>query len=84
VNTVPEAARYLGVAIANMIALINPDLVIVGGGVSLAGERFFRPLRETVKRHVFPVFRNNYRIVRPALGEVVVVVGAAILAEGRR
>jgi glucokinase len=80
VSTVPEAARYLGVALANMVAIVNPDLVIVGGGVSLAGERFFRPLRATVRRHVFPPFRNNYRIVRPALGERVVVVGAALLA----
>jgi glucokinase len=80
VSTVPQAARYLGVALANVIAILNPEIVIVGGGVSLAGERFFRPLRATVKRHVFPVFRNNYRITRPALGESVVVVGAAMLA----
>jgi glucokinase len=80
VSTIPQAARCLGEAIANVIAILNPDVVIVGGGVSLAGETFFRPLRATVKRHVFPVFRNNYRITRPALGESVVVVGAAILA----
>lgn len=80
VSTVPEAARYLGVAIANAIALLNPDIVIVGGGVSLAGARFFRPLCAAVRRHVFPVFRDNYRIVRPALGQSVVVVGAALLA----
>ncbi len=80
VSTVPQSARYLGVAIANAIALLNPNIVIVGGGVSLAGEIFFRPLRATVKRRVFPVFRHNYRIVPPALGESVVVVGAALLA----
>jgi glucokinase len=80
VSTVAKSGRYLGVALANAIALINPDIVIVGGGVSLAGERFFRPLRATVRRRVFPVFRNNYQIVPPALGENVVVVGAALLA----
>jgi glucokinase len=80
INTVPQAARYVGVAIANAIALINPDIVIVGGGVSRAGAPFFRPLRKTVARHVFPVFRKNCRIVPPALGEAVVVVGAALLA----
>jgi glucokinase len=83
VSTVPQAARYLGVAVANAIALVNPEIVIIGGGVSLAGEKFFRPLRQTVTRHVFPVFRKNYRIVRPALGETVVVVGAALLAAKR-
>jgi glucokinase len=80
ISTVTQSARYLGVAIANAIALINPEIVIVGGGVSLAGERFFRPLRATVERRVFPAFQNNYKIVRPALGENVVVVGAALLA----
>jgi glucokinase len=88
VSTVPQAGRYLGVAVANAIALVNPEIVIIGGGVSLAGEKFLRPLRQTVARHVFPVFRDNYRIVRPALGETVVVVGAALLArtkdKGRR
>jgi glucokinase len=82
VSTVAEAGRYLGVAIANVIALVNPDVVIVGGGVTRAGARFWRPLRQTVTRCVFTPFRRNYRIVRPALGETVVVVGAVLLAAG--
>ena len=84
VSTVPQAARYLGVAIANTIAIVNPDIVIVGGGVSTAGAKFFRPLRQTVKRLVFPVYARNYRIVSPKLGQSVVVVGAALLAAGER
>ena len=80
VSTVPQAARYVGVAVANAIALLNPDIVIVGGGVATAGEKFFRPLRATVSRHVFRPFRNNYRLVPPKLGQSVVVVGAALLA----
>ncbi|MCG3150480.1 MAG: putative fructokinase [Verrucomicrobiae bacterium] len=80
VSTVPQAARYLGFALANTIAIVNPDIVIVGGGVATAGEKFFRPLRQTVKRLVFPVFANNYRIVPPKLGQTVVVVGAALVA----
>jgi glucokinase len=83
VSTVPQAAQYVGVAIANVIMILNPEIVIVGGGVSLAGEKFFRPLRASVRRHVFPVFLGNYRIARPAFGEAVVVVGAAFLARAR-
>lgn len=83
ISTVPQAARYLGLAVANAIALLNPEIVIIGGGVSLAGEKFFRPLRRTVARHVFPVFRNNFKIVPAGLGESVVVVGAALLAARR-
>jgi glucokinase len=84
VSTVPQAARHLGVAIANVIAIVNPDVVIVGGGVATAGEKFWRPLRQTVKRLVFPVFRGNYQLVPPKLGQNVVVVGAALLAQESR
>jgi len=83
VSTLPQAAEHFGVALANVITLLNPDLVVVGGGVSLAGESFFRPLRETVARWVFAPYRRNYRIVPAQLGEDVVVVGAALVA-GRR
>ena len=65
---------------ANVITLLNPDVVVIGGGVSLAGDKFFRPLREQVARLVFHPFRSNFRIVPAALGETVVVVGAVLLA----
>ena len=80
VSTVPEAARHLGAAIANAIALLNPDIVIVGGGVTQAGDKFFRPLRQAVRRLVFRPFRDNAQIVPPQLGQAVVVIGAGLLA----
>ena len=79
-STVAQSARVMGVAVANVIALLNPDVVVIGGGVAQAGEKFFRPLRATVRRLVFAPFRGNYRIVPAAVGESVVVVGAALLA----
>ena len=83
VSTIGRAARYLGVAVANAIALLNPEIVIVGGGVSLAGDQFFRPLRQMVGHLIFPPFRGNCRIVPSKLGQAVVVVGAALLAKTR-
>jgi glucokinase len=79
-TTLPVAAKFYGAALANTINLVNPDIVVVGGGVSLAGARFFRPLRATVKRLVFAPFRGQCRIVPAGLGETVVVVGAALRA----
>ena len=81
VSTVSEAARYVGVAVANAVTLLNPEVVVVGGGVAGAGEKFFRPLRATVRRFVLPVFRGNFRIAPAKLGKNVVVVGAAVLAK---
>ena len=79
-STVAQSARVLGGAVANVIALLNPDVVVIGGGVAQAGAKFFRPLRTTVQRLVFAPYRRNYRIVPAAVGEAVVVVGAALVA----
>jgi glucokinase len=59
-------------------------VVVVGGGVSLAGEKvFFAPLRREVERYVFPPLLGAFEIVPAALGEEVVVHGAlALAAEG--
>jgi len=71
----------LGWAIAQVMALVAPDVVIVGGGVSLTGEDLFmNPLREAVARYVFPPLANECRLVAPCLGEEVVVHGAIALA----
>jgi glucokinase len=80
VTTVPEAARWYGMAIANAITLLNTDIVVVGGGVAMAGKQFWEPLRQTVRQLVFAPFRPNARLVPAGLGETVVVVGAAWLA----
>jgi len=76
-----RATEAYGWAIAQMITLLSPNVVVVGGGVSLVGEAlWFAPLREQVARYVFPPLRGSYRIVPAALGEEVVVHGALALA----
>ncbi len=76
-----EATTVLGWAIAQVITLIAPEVVVVGGGVSLAGEEvFFAPLRASVDLYSFPPLRNACPIVPAALGESVVVHGALALA----
>ena len=53
-----------------MITLLSPQVVVVGGGVPLAGETlFFTPLRQEVERYVFPPLRGTYRIAAAELGE---------------
>ena len=76
-----HAVQTLGWAVAQMISLLSPEVVVVGGGVSLVGESlFFSPLRAEVNRYVFPPLRGTYRILPSALGEEVVVHGAVALA----
>ncbi len=76
-----RACQALGWGIAQVVTLLAIEVVIVGGGVSLAGERlFFAPLRRYVDRYVFPPLRNSYQIVPAQLGEEVVVHGAVAMA----
>jgi glucokinase len=76
-----HAVRALGWGIAQVITLIAPEIIVVGGGVSLIGDQFFfDPLREEIARYVFPPLAGSYRVVPAALGEEVVTHGAIALA----
>lgn len=78
-----SAMQVLGWGIAQLITLVAPEVVVVGGGVSLVGEEiFFAPLRAAVHQYVFPPLRESYRLVPAELGESVVVHGALALARG--
>lgn len=79
-TTLAESAKYYGVALANAITLLNPDIVVVGGGVARAGKKFLGPVREMARSLVFEPYRRNFRVVPAKLGDTVVVVGAALLA----
>jgi glucokinase len=79
-----RATQTYGWAIAQVITLLSPAVIVIGGGVPLAGESlFFAPLRRQVERYVFPPLRGSYQIVRAALGEEMVVYGALALARVR-
>ncbi len=76
-----RATTALGWGIAQAITLLAPEVVVVGGGVSLIGESlFFVPLREAVASYVFPPLLHSYRIIPAQLGEEVVLHGALALA----
>ncbi len=76
----------LGWAIAQMVALVAPDVIVIGGGVSLMGdELFLDPIREAVRQYVFPPLADAVSLTSPKLGEEVVVHGAIALgSQGRQ
>jgi glucokinase len=76
-----DTRDYLVEAICNVIALLCPRRIVVGGGVSLMGEKLlFEPLRRLVAERAFKPFAGLTDIVPAALGEEVVVHGAIALA----
>ncbi|MFQ5859171.1 MAG: ROK family protein [Anaerolineae bacterium] len=74
-----EAARALGMGIGNAIALMNPERVVVGGGVAKAGPRYFQVVRAAAQANVLPEMRVD--IVPAALGDDAPLWGAIALAE---
>ena len=76
-EVVHDTARYLGAAVASLINIFNPEAVIIVGGVTLAGESLFEPLRREVSRRAFKPAVAVCRIVPGTLTGVAGVYGAA-------
>ncbi len=69
----------LSSAITSVIALLDPEVVALGGGVSLAGDFLFKPVRELVKQKSF--FKIYHEVVPAQLGNTAGIIGAALLAK---
>ncbi|MCG3175822.1 MAG: N-acetylglucosamine repressor [Candidatus Omnitrophica bacterium] len=74
-----DAGRRLGRKAAFLVNLFNPEIIVVGGGIEIAGTPFFDALRETVKRSSVPEATDKLRIAPSMLGENGVPLGAAAL-----
>ncbi len=79
-EAVTEAGRILGVGLANIVQVLDPDVIVVGGGVAEIGEPLLGPAREELDSRVASYHASVARIVPAELGEVAGVVGAALLA----
>ncbi len=76
-EVVQDTAKYLGVGVANMINILNPEVVVICGGVTQAGDRLFTPLRREVARRAFRPAVQACRLVPGLLPGTAGVVGAA-------
>jgi glucokinase len=76
-SVVQETGRWLGVAAADLINLLNPEMIAFAGGLADAGDILFDPIRGTAKAMAFEVPARRARIVRAELGTNAGVIGAA-------
>jgi glucokinase len=72
--------RRLGVGLANIVNIFNPEAVVIGGGVMAAGELLLDPARAVMAERALPPSRDEVRIVPAELGAEAGMVGAAVLA----
>lgn len=74
--------EYIGIGLTSVINLLNPERVIIGGGVAESGELLLAPIRKTIKERAMVVAGNAVEIVPAQLGNSAGVIGASMLIEG--
>ncbi|MBI2923672.1 MAG: ROK family protein [Planctomycetes bacterium] len=77
VRIVSEMAEMIGMAVADLANILNPEIVVIGGGVARAGNILFRPIRAAVAREALPNVSKGLRVVPARLGNEAGTLGAA-------
>lgn len=74
-DVLAEAIHYLGIGLVNLVNLLNPKMIIVGGGVAEAGEIFLNPLREIITNNAIPPAAAVVTLKKAELGVEAGVTG---------
>ena len=77
------AMGYLGVGVANLVNLLNPELMVIGGGLAKMGDRLFDPVRRAIDLRAFPSAAQAVELRPAQLGDDVGLLGAAAVAISR-
>jgi glucokinase len=79
-SVIARTAYYLGVGLVNLVNIFNPEMIIVGGGLSKMGDLLLEPARQVVRERAFTLLARAVRIVPAKLGDDAGVFGAAFFA----
>ena len=79
-GVINEALHYLSISLANLVNLLDPGVIIIGGAVALTGDLLFGPLRQRVPPLCLRASTDSVRIVPAALGSEGALRGAVALA----
>lgn len=86
-SIIDEAIHYLGIGLVNLVNLLNPEVIVVGGGVAEAGETLLAPLRQAIAAKAIPPAAASVTLKKAELGVEAGVVGMLCLMteiNGRR
>jgi glucokinase len=79
VEVFEHAGHALGIGLTNLINIVSPELVVVGGGIALAGDLLLEPARQVVRERAFPPQHRKVNIVPAELKDLSGMLGAASL-----
>ncbi|MDH7513037.1 MAG: ROK family protein [Clostridiales bacterium] len=77
---ITEVSSYLAMGIANIVSILNPEMVVLGGGLFQAGDFLLKPVKKEFRKWAQPLAAQKVRIVLSALGEDAGLCGAGRLA----
>ncbi len=80
ISVVRDTAKYIGMAVANLVSTLDPDLVVLCGEISSAGDVLLEPVRQECARRLPPGLAERYRLEISPLGDDAAAIGAARLA----
>ena len=81
ISVIEEAGFHIGHHLANLAHAFNPEVFILGGGVSLLGDLLFESIRRSLREHIMdPAYLDGVHVLPAALGDDAGLVGAMVLA----
>jgi glucokinase len=80
IDAIALIGARLGVAIASLVNIFNPDVVVIGGGVIAAGELLLEPARQVVAERALPPSKNHVKLLAARFGVEAGMIGAAAMA----
>lgn len=72
---------YIGIGLSSVVNLLNPEKIVIGGGVADAGDLLFNPIKEALVKRAMPIQGAAVQVVHAELGNTAGVIGASLLLE---
>jgi glucokinase len=79
-ETFEETAYFIGLGLASVVAIFNPEMIVIGGGIAQAGAILFDPMIRTTQANSIGTLYESVKIVPASLGDNAGIMGAAALA----
>ena len=77
-QAISTVADYIGIGLANIVTVIGPSCIVIGGGIMVSGERVLGPIRRAMESHLTLVPEGSVHVVAAALGKWAGGIGAAL------
>ncbi len=75
-----RAGHMLGIGLTNLVNIVSPKRLVIGGGIALAGDFLLEPARKVIRQRAFPPKNREVEVVQASLGDLSGMYGAAVMA----